>query len=117
MTKYKAAIRKLRESEPGIAMCSSHYFARCCIGQEPCDLTMSGKFHPTFTGWILSKGSDLTAGIDKALNKLKTTGWIDRVMDKWVKGKCNGTSGADRVAVVTFGTIVFGLVLSMTSLY
>ena len=60
----------------------------------------------------------MTAPITKALEELKSSGEATKLLIKWTSGSCqNAASGSDRAAVVKFGTIVFGLVLSMTTLY
>ena len=106
----------MRESEPGIAIAFSYFFAKYHVAQAPCVLRMVGLLGSIQTSWAVAKGSKLKAAIDKAISTLKSTGELESMLEKWTSGPCGKVSGSDR-AVVTFGTIVFGLVLSMTALY
>ena len=110
---YKDAFKRLREGKPGFAICTSVWMAMYQIDQPPCDIIMVGKFLKSVPGWILPHGSDLMNDIDKAIETLKEKGEITKIHEKWISGVCVSGSARHDVA---FGTIVFGLVLSMTTL-
>jgi len=114
---FPSAMKMLRKAEPGIAVSSGNLLAKYEAAQEPCVLKVVGRRFTAHTGWAIAMGSSLTADINKAIKKLEGEGVITNLLHKWTSGPCDKTSGSDRAAVVTFGTIVFGLVLSMTALY
>ena len=118
-----SSLANMRASKTPIALGWEDTYAMYYGNRQPCDYRMVGNFHPSATGWAVKKGHKLLPAINKALTELNSTGEIQRMVDKWWKGDCpeegsgTETSGSDRVALVTFGTIVFVLVLSITSRY
>ena len=111
-------IADIRKSATPIVLLYEDVYAWYYGNIEPCDLRYVGSFHSSAIGWAMKKGHPLLPSINTALAELNKTGEIDKMVHKWWKGTCpEETSGSDRVALVTFDTIVFGLVLSITSLY
>ena len=114
-------LKEMRKRDEPIALCWENMYAVYEASKPPCDLNYAGEFHPSFTSWAIKKGHKMRPAIDDALKKLNETGQLTELRAKWWKSSCvektKTTSGSDRIALVTFDTIVFVLVLSMTSLY
>ena len=95
----------------------NQWYAEYIVNTEPCNLAMVGKFREADVGFAVANGSPLKQRMDKAMAELKKNGEIDSLKSKWWPKQCIGASDTHRVNLVTFVTIVFILVLSMTSLY
>ena len=107
----------MRASNGQFAAFVNKWYAEYIVNKQPCKLAMVGKFREADVGFAVANGSPLKERMDKALSELKKSGEVESLKRKWWKRVCVSASDTHRANLVTFVTIVFILVLSMTTLY
>ena len=85
-----AGVQRVRDARGKYAFMIESTFAEFLANQRPCDLIMLDELvNPTPYAFAVQKGSRLRNRLNRAIGTLLENGTIDRLRQKWWKGKCN----------------------------
>jgi len=90
----RKGVQRVRDSNGDYAFFLESVFAKHLVGEKPCDLKVLDDYlNPSYYSFAVAKKSKLRKRLNKALAALEKNGVLERLKQKWWRGRCNKNKG------------------------